>query len=257
MEKLDQVKMDVRRLENLVLAAGIDTGGFVWMRTDETTKKNDDEQDDGDTEYKEAVIEITVRNPSSMQKLSKDITRELPSEIGRNDIIDAGGMEIITDSAKGVCYARKLGVEVEPLESVTFRVKIKDKWNTGHRRIGPIKTRLQDMNAMVKEAGGFESVVSLLDELEKELDAINVEEGPTELSEQYVAFYRDQNRRLNMIEGKIDRIEKEMRQMRPDIDWGFTTPAPDPKTTWIIIYGIIGFLALVSLLFFIRWFGKK
>ena len=32
--------------------------------------------------------------------------------------------------------------------------------------------------------------------------------------------------------------------------------APTPKTTWIIIYIILGFLAVVSLLFFARWFGR-
>jgi uncharacterized membrane protein YuzA (DUF378 family) len=33
-------------------------------------------------------------------------------------------------------------------------------------------------------------------------------------------------------------------------------PRPDKRTTWIIIYIILGFLGIFSLLFFLRWFGK-
>jgi hypothetical protein len=33
-------------------------------------------------------------------------------------------------------------------------------------------------------------------------------------------------------------------------------PRPDRRTTWVIIYIILAFLALFSLAFFFRWYGR-
>jgi cytoskeletal protein RodZ len=37
---------------------------------------------------------------------------------------------------------------------------------------------------------------------------------------------------------------------------GFKVKAPSPKTTWLLIYVILGFLAVLSVLFFLRWYHR-
>jgi endo-1,4-beta-mannosidase len=72
------------------------------------------------------------------------------------------------------------------------------------------------------------------------------------LNEKYVAFYRDQARRLREIERKIERIKA---QQQPSVGQrrGFSTKAPSEKTTWLVIWIILGFLAVMALLSMLRW----
>jgi hypothetical protein len=92
-------------------------------------------------------------------------------------------------------------------------------------------------------------MISDLKEMEKEA-------GPATLNDRYVAFYRDQSVRLDVIEQKVLRIESALRPKPKTTEYGFKAKPPSMKTTWLIIYIILGFLAIMSLLFFFRWFGK-
>ncbi len=48
-----------------------------------------------------------------------------------------------------------------------------------------------------------------------------------------------------------------LRPQTSSTKYGFKAKPPSMKTTWLIIYVILGFLALMSLLFFLRWYGGK
>jgi hypothetical protein len=61
---------------------------------------------------------------------------------------------------------------------------------------------------------------------------------------------------LNVVEEKLRRIDGLLRPIRrPKI--GFDLQAPNLKTTWLVIWGILGFLGVISLLFFLRWYGRS
>jgi len=53
----------------------------------------------------------------------------------------------------------------------------------------------------------------------------------------------------------VNRIDAALKPLSPQL--GFKIPAPDKRTTWLVIYAILGFLALISLLFFLRWFARS
>jgi hypothetical protein len=48
-----------------------------------------------------------------------------------------------------------------------------------------------------------------------------------------------------------------LRPLEREPKFGVPIKPPSRKTTWIIIYIILGFLGIMSLLFFLRWFGRS
>jgi hypothetical protein len=51
-------------------------------------------------------------------------------------------------------------------------------------------------------------------------------------------------------------VESALRPKPKSTRIGIPGKPPTMKSTWMIIYIILGFLAIMSLLFFLRWFGK-
>ena len=78
------------------------------------------------------------------------------------------------------------------------------------------------------------------------------------VNDQYVAFARRQVADVTAIEGRIQRLEEFFQPNEKAVIGGpiMDVPRPDKRTTWVIIYIILGFLGIFSLLFFLRWFGK-
>jgi len=253
LRELELVRKYVGRLENLVLSTGQDTGRLLGGYKTSARPRRDVEL--SDDEYKEAVIRITVRNTSPDASRKVDVRRDMPPEISVNDVLDRGGLEVDHDVKTGTCFVFKDDVVIPPEEEVTYEVRIRDKWNVNQYRFGALREFALDVLERVASRHRYKSVEDRLRELIAEIDSIEQEDTPEVLNDKYVAYFRDQSSRLDLIEQKINRIEAALRPMQKPPEWGFPIKAPSMKTTWLIIYIILGFLALLSLLFFLRWFG--
>jgi hypothetical protein len=255
LKALGSVRRDLGRLENLVLGAGRDPGAILGEVQGERIDKPAPVMPAGTPPT--AVIRIMVSNPSPEEKRTVPIRRDLPPEIRLEDILDAGGLEAAVDSSTQLCYVHKDEVTIEPKQTVTFDVQVRDKWNVNRPRIESLKAFSTNMLVRITRKEKFASVARTLRGLIGDLDAIAAETGPTELTDGYVAFYREQARRVSDVEQKIDRIASALRAIEKTARFGFPVKPPSMKTTWLIIYIILGFLAVVSLLFFLRWFGRS
>jgi len=253
LRELELVRKNVGRLENLVLSTGQDTGKLIGGYKTSARPRRDVEL--SDDEYKTAVIRITYRNTSPDAERVENVRYNFPSEIKVNDVLDPDGLEIDNDVKTGTCFVFKNDVVIPPEDSITYEVKIRDKWNVNHYRFGALRDFAQDVLNRVSARSRYKSVEDRLRELIGEVDAIEQEETPKVLNDKYVAYFRNQSSRLDLIEQKINRIESALRPMQKPPEWGFPVKPPSMKTTWLIIYIILGFLALLSLLFFLRWFG--
>ena len=103
----------------------------------------------------------------------------------------------------------------------------------------------------------MKSVENSLERIIGQLTDISKESGPKSLDQHYVAFFRDQAKRLDGLENQINRIKSALRPRSKATKMGFKAKPPSMKSTWLIIYIILGFLALFSILFFLRWYGKS
>jgi len=252
---LGGIKRDIARLENMVMATGQDPGELVGPGEDEPAPARDLPL--AASQYKTAVITVTVQNTSPTSARRVTVNRELPAEILATDVLDAGGLEVGTDAASGATYVRKENVEIPPGKTVEFNVKVRDKWNVNGPRIVALRAEAEELRQAIAAEGKFGSVEQVLGSLLDDLSEIETAAGPQKLDRAYVAFHRNQARRLDVTQQTLERIRSAMRAQRVSQRYGIgKVKPPSPKTTWMIIYVVLGFLGLVSLLFFVRWYGK-
>jgi hypothetical protein len=254
LQVLKRVKMDVARLENLVMAAGIDPGALMGMDVRSATLST---RDSYETEKdRVAVIRIAVQNRSETSKRTIRLKRELPPEVRIDDVLDSGGLDVGMDSENKVAYVYKDRIELEPDQRLLFTVKIRDRWNINTPRIAGMLTEATNTMARIANKGNFEGLEESLSEIVSALTGIQQEAGPTTVSQRYVAYYRGQGQALDELEAKLNRILTAIPELKRSASLMSNVKPPSPKTTWMVIYIILAFLALFSLLFYLRWYKR-
>lgn len=251
---LQSIRKDVGRLENLALAEGHDPGRLVGEPR--VTPKPNREFEIPEEEYRTAKIRISVRNTSLTETQSVPIRRELPMEIQTFDVLDPGGLEVRRDSKTGGCYLYLENVELEPGAERAFDVTIRDKWNINGPRVTYLAGIATNLLVRFATKEKFQSIEVALQEQLSQLQAIGGEAGPAVLNESYVAFYRGQSARLDAIEAVLARITDALKPIEKTTKMGLPGKPPTPRTTWRVIFGIVAFLFVLSLLFFFRWYGR-
>ena len=250
---MDRVKEAVGSLENLVLATGQDPGQLVGSVKD--IPEPDREVDIKPEDYRVALYRIKVTNPSETEEKKVPLMRELPSEITLDDVIDPGGLELKSDPKTGVTYVFTNDVQLAAGQSMTFVVKIRDKWNINAPRITRLLGVSSNILGQISPTARIESIDSAIAAIQDELVRISGEAGPEKLDSNYVAFFRDQADRIDLLEEKLNRINAALKPINRNQERGFDVPRPSTKTTWAIIYVILGFLLIMSVIFFFRWWG--
>ncbi len=252
--KYNQIDKDIGRIENLVLASGQDPGGLIGIAQDVPPPRKVSMKPE---DYKTVIFQISVKNSSPNEVRTVDIKRDLPKEILSDDVLDAGDLEVGRDTKRNITYVFKKNVKLAPNQTIKYDVKIRDKWNINDPRIKDLRTRINDVIGQIGEKDQYKSVDDDLKRLLNKVNKIKNQQGPDELNSEYVAFYREQSRQLDNIEKEIYRIEAALRPVEKKAKRGFKVQPPSLKTTWLIIYIILGFLGVISLLFFLRWMTKS
>lgn len=253
LKALQEVKQQVGQIENLVLGAGMNPGEtLVGADRNARVPRRDAFLP---AAFGEAVVKITVKNSSSTQARKVNVNHELPPEVTIDDVIDGAGLQVRYDAKQGVTCVYTDALEIGPLETKTFDVRIRDKWNVNRPRMDYIQEKIGSLRSMTAGRNALAAVDNMLNAAAVTLETVMQEQGPDDFTPAYIAFYRRQADRLDAIEQDLNRIDAALKPL--ETNKGFRPPAPDKKTTWLIIYGILGFLGLFSLLFFLRWFVKS
>ena len=253
LKALQEVRQLVGQIENLALAEGINPGDTLVGDDRRAAAPRRDVH--FPVAFGEAVVKITVRNTSPAQPRQVAIRHDLPPEVTIDDVLDSKGLSIRFEPREGVTSVYTNALDLAPLETKTFDVRIRDKWNVNGPRIDFLVAKIGELRVVMADRRNLEAVANMLDEAEARLTEVAGEKGPEGLTPAYIAFYRRQADRLDAIEQTVNRIDAALKPL--ETKRGFDIPAPDKKTTWLVIYAILGFLALISLLFFLRWFAKS
>lgn len=253
LKALQDVRQNVGLIENLALAEGINPGDTLVGDDRSAAAPRRDVH--FPVSFGEAVVKITVRNTSPVQPRQVPLRHDLPPEVTIDDVLDSNGLAIRFDPGEGVTTVYADALELAPLETKTFDVRIRDKWNVNGPRIDFLGAKIGELRVVIADRRNLESVANMLDEADARLAEVAAEKGPEGLTPAYIAFYRRQADRLDAIEQTVNRIDAALKPL--ETKRGFDIPAPDKRTTWLVIYAILGFLALLSLLFFLRWFARS
>ncbi len=250
---LQEVRRQIGDLENQALASGINPG--ETLLGDDRRSAAPRREGHRPAAYGEAMLRITVMNSSTAHARTIPVRRELPPEVTIEDVIDAGGLSIRYDPKERLTVVYADEIEIGPLETQIFEVRIRDKWNVNGPRIDYLQDKVTDLRMTTSGRNRLAAIDNMLESAVSRLATVAGEQGPDTFSPAYISFYRRQADRLDAIENDLNRIDSALRPL--ETRRGFTIPAPDQKTTWLVIYAILGFLALISLLFFFRWFVKS
>jgi hypothetical protein len=248
---LERVRKRVGTLENLAMAAGINPGADLMG--DDSMAGAARRDASVPIEYGAARVRITVQNRSATLPKTVQVKRDMPPEITVEDIIDPGGLQVRTDGGLICVYLNDL--QLQPAETRTFDVVIRDKWNINVPRIEHLRRKVARLEVEAKGPKSLAAVENTIAKAAADLETLAAEDVPTTLNAAYVAYFRRQAERLDTIEESLNRVEAALRRIEGKR--GFEIPAPDKRTTWLVIYAILGFLAVLSLLFFLRWFGRN
>jgi hypothetical protein len=252
---MKRVKIDIRRVENMVLALGVDPGGLVDdSRIIAPLRRN---QESARPDARIVIDRIIVHNKSPNEAQRIPLRRDLPPEVKAADIQDSAGLDVGIDPRNNVTYVQKSDLVLGTNATISFDVKIKDRWNVNGPRIPALQASASNLLERIALKGKFTSIVDRLHAIEGELDDISKEHGPAEFNDKYIEYYRRQSDRVDVIEQKIARIEAALRPIEVGSKLGFNLKPPSTKSTWLVIYIVLGFLALMSLLFFLSWFGRS
>jgi hypothetical protein len=256
-EILQRVRKDLGVLENMVFGAGKDPGSLEGAARAQP--------DAIPIEFaagpvtNELTLKIRVTNPTERTQ-TLPIRRDLPMEIGPADVLDAGGLEALYDANRQVTYVFLAGIELGPRQERIFEVRIRDRWRLNQDRLDRLTGRATNLLSIAQSFKEYQSILSLAQGLVTELEALRGE-TPAMGKAEYVAQARERDRRMQTAESKILRLEElfrpqEVQRKLPEASM-LDVPRPSTKTTWLIIYIILGFLGIFSLLFFLRWYGKS
>lgn len=257
-EILQHVRKDLGVMENLVFGAGKDPGAL------EGSARAQPEA--GPVEFtagevtNELTLKIRMTNPTD-RPLTLPIRQELPTEIGPADVLDADGLAAGFDANRQVTFVYGTGIELGPRQERVFEVRIRDRWRQDPNRVDRLTGRATNLLSMARTFKEYASITSLAQGMVAELEALRTGGTPTTVNAEYVAQARERERRMQTVESKILRLEELFRpqeiQRRLPAASMLDVPRPSTRTTWIIIYIILGFLGIFSLLFFLRWYGKS
>ncbi|MEI8138525.1 MAG: hypothetical protein WCI03_01515 [bacterium] len=256
LDAMSRIRKDVGVLENLVISAGKDPEMILGAPKSSPAV----DRDINDSTNAVVILHIKVTNTSPTEKRPIPVRHEFPAEVRATDIIDAGGLEIGVDATKNVCYAYLAeALELEPKGERVFDVKIKDPWALPTGKLARLETRIKEILNITREMETYQAVNVQAQAILKDLEEVKERKGPDVVNDQYVAFARQQVADVQGVEGRIRRLEELFQPSEKTIKSGvpmMDVPRPDKRTTWVIIYIILGFLGVFSLLFFLRWFGK-
>ena len=289
---LKEVKKDIGVLEDLAIEKNIPLGAdFMGEGPDAAGASGRSEDKVIDEESTRTVKFMIEASNASPEKSIMPLKYYLPSEARPEYIVESGGLDVGYDYNRGAHYVYKDAIELAPQEKREFIVEIKDIWVIPGSQISAAKAHSRKL---AENAAGskYEKTASQLSQkIIAALDGILEAQRDTGVSvERHIGDYRknlikfdeagkDAARLEHIViqaggsvgvaladvkgkpvpagqekrQGALSRGVKGAELVSKSI---FRGKAPDTGTSWKIIWMIVGFLGVVSFLFFILWWAQ-
>jgi len=222
-------------------------------------------------------------NGNRREERTLPLKYHLPKEVTPQFIVDSGELAVGYDSSKGLHYVHKEeGLVLKSKEVKEFTVEVKDVWVIPEAQITTLVTHTEKLVTLLSESDFKDSSAFLGQRILGLLDEIAETQNKKDLSiERHIGNYRRNLVKLDEAKKGLAKLEKLVIQSGGSpgltlVDKGiggkkdqlvtkgveilaksiFAGKAPSAATTWRIIWIVVGFLAVVSFLFFILWWTQ-
>jgi len=116
-------------------------------------------------------INLVVVNPAEKKTKDTPIKYYLPQELRAEDILNTSGLELDYDVDQGAYYIHGK-TDMEPKESKTIKIEVKDVWRINPEEINLLKDQIENNVAMVEGKDYYEASVLLQERMIRKLDYI-------------------------------------------------------------------------------------
>ena len=205
-------------------------------------------------------MRIVAVNPSQKKPQTAQVKAHLPKEVTLKDIKETGGLEVEYDQEQGSFCVFKNDVELAPSETKTFEIVIDDIWVVQEDQINQLKTKAE---RLVKELAGSNyaaSAETVAKSVNERLDTIvATQTNPNVTRQQHIASFRENLIVVDAVKEDIDKLEKILVAVggppNPELieESDINLKSPSSKTTWILIFVVLIFVAILSATFFFTW----
>ncbi len=220
------------------------------------------EQKLADDPSKAIKLKIVAVNPSKDKVQKVPIKIYMPKEVIPDDIIDMGQLKVGYDSEKGMYFAYDDAAELKPLETKVFEVTLEDVWKIKDPELKKVREQTALALSRLEKTEHYAQAKVIVDSIDRRLNEIQAKQDDNTISrEEHIGAYRVNLLTMNNIRQDINILEKMLQHTGapPSIellkDTVFERKTDlDRVTAWKLILSIIGFLALLGVGFYVRWF---
>ncbi len=207
-------------------------------------------------------LRVVAVNPSKEKSQTVPIKIYLPKEVIPDDIISMGELKVGYDSNKGVYYSYSDGVELKPQETRVFEVQLEDIWKVKNSEISKLHDETGLALKHLEKTPHFSNAKAIVDSINNRLNEIQTKQEDNSISrEEHIGMYRMNLLTMDQIKQDITLLEKMLQASGapPSIEFLKDTVFEkkediDRVTAWKLIIGIIGFVALIGVGFYLKWF---
>lgn len=217
----------------------------------------------GDT----VVFKIMAVNPSDSETQKVPLKAYLPQEVKPEHVVDAGTLKVEYDAEQGAYYVTE-DVELKPGESVMRQIELEDIWVIPDEELQQFFAQVK---AIVRRAEGTtyaEQVNFQAGGMEFKLNQVAARQHEASVPPQeHISQYRQDRKTLKDLEAQLAALERLVAGAPPATGPTASVqkiPGPEQEvtaskgaisvaTTWKLMFAVIGFLALISVVFVMVW----
>lgn len=207
-------------------------------------------------------LRVIAVNPSADKTQTVPIKIYLPKEVIPDDIIDMGELKVGFDSEKSLYYTFSDGVDLAPQETRVFEVQLEDVWQVDNKELAKTLDQTQLALKRLENTEYYDRAKEIVESIDRRLKEIEAKQSDLTISrEEHIGAYRINLLMMGQIKQDIDLLEKMLLHTGapPSIEFLRDTVFEkkddlDRITAWKLIFGIIGFLGLMAIGFYVRWF---
>ena len=231
------------------------------------------------------ILKMQVKNPSKTDSQTVPVKVYLPKEVSPKDIIDLGDLKLDYDPETGMYYVHN-SVDLKPGQSMVKSVEMADVWVFTEEQLNSFVKEAKEMaSQMAGTPYGAEASALVIGIEEKVQGILKRQEETADRPSEHIRAYRQGISLINTIQEDILALERlqqdtsggEDQQKGPDskdalaglgdadsriplLGSGGVPEGGAPlgrsismTAAWRIIFAILGFLGVLSVVFFMTW----